>query len=119
MNHNYIAREKELPGSAGFATRCNLKKGAIDLSANYWNEVYPVSYTHLYDRQNCRGRRLSGRCRREGACLLYTSMAAAQVGDHVSVKGRMQSHTFEGQDGKLHRSYDLIAEHVSFIKKER
>ena len=45
-------------------------------------------------------------------------MAAAQVGDHVSVKGRMQSHTFEGQDGKLHRSYDLIAEHVSFIKKE-
>lgn len=46
-------------------------------------------------------------------------MTAAQVGDHVSVKGRMQSHTFEGQDGKLHRSYDLIAEHVSFIKKER
>lgn len=30
-----------MPGSAGFATRCNLKKGAIDLSANYWNEVYP------------------------------------------------------------------------------
>ena len=41
VNQNYIAREKELPGSAGFATRCNLKKGAIDLSANYWNEVYP------------------------------------------------------------------------------
>ena len=41
MNQNYIAREKELPGSAGFATRCNSKKGAIDLSANYWNEVYP------------------------------------------------------------------------------
>ena len=41
VNQNYIAREKELPGSAGFATRCNSKKGAIDLSANYWNEVYP------------------------------------------------------------------------------
>ena len=51
--------------------------------------------------------------------IAETAMAAAQVGDHVSVKGRMQSHTFEGQDGKLHRSYDLIAEHVSFIKKER
>ena len=50
--------------------------------------------------------------------IAETAMAAAQVGDHVSVKGRMQSHTFEGQDGKLHRSYDLIAEHVSFIKKE-
>ena len=51
--------------------------------------------------------------------MLWKGIAAAQVGDHVSVKGRMQSHTFEGQDGKLHRSYDLIAEHVSFIKKER
>ena len=34
--------------------------------------------------------------------IAETAMAAAQVGDHVSVKGRMQSHTFEGQDGKLH-----------------
>ena len=47
--------------------------------------------------------------------IAETAMGAA----HVSVKGRLQSHTFEGQDGKLHRSYDLIAEHVSFIKKER
>lgn len=49
--------------------------------------------------------------------IAETAMAVARVGDQVAVKGRMQSHTFEGQDGKRHRSYDLIAEHVSFIKK--
>lgn len=50
--------------------------------------------------------------------IAETAMQAARVGDWVSVKGRMQTHMFEGQDGKQHRSYDLIAEQVSFMRKE-
>ena len=42
----------------------------------------------------------------------------AQTGDTVAVKGRIQSHTFEGNDGQQHRSYDIIAEYVSLIQRE-
>lgn len=42
----------------------------------------------------------------------------AHEGDQVAIKGRLQSHTFDGKDGVTHRSYDLIAEQVSFLKTE-
>lgn len=50
--------------------------------------------------------------------IAETACNVASVGDQVAVKGRLQSHTFEGKDGLQHRSYDLIAEYVSFLKKE-
>lgn len=49
--------------------------------------------------------------------IAETAMSVARIGDRVAVKGRLQSHMYEGQDGKQYRSYDLIAEHVSFIQK--
>lgn len=39
----------------------------------------------------------------------------ARCGDTVAIKGRIQSHLFEGNDGAMHRSYDIIAEQVSFL----
>ena len=47
-----------------------------------------------------------------------TTSEVAQKGDTVAVKGRIQSHTFEGNDGQQHRSYDIIAEYVSLIQRE-
>lgn len=50
--------------------------------------------------------------------IAETTARVAQVGDQVAIKGRLQSHTFEGNDGMLHRSYDIIAENVSFLSKQ-
>lgn len=41
----------------------------------------------------------------------------AKCGDSIAVKGRVQSHMYEGSDGQLHRSYDIIAEQVSFLMR--
>lgn len=41
----------------------------------------------------------------------------AHGGDLVAIKGRIQSRMFEGNDGQMHRSYDVIAEQVSFLHK--
>ena len=49
--------------------------------------------------------------------IAETAMSVARIGDRVAVKGRLQSRMYERQDGKQYRSYDLIAEHVSFIQK--
>lgn len=50
--------------------------------------------------------------------IAQTTSEVAQKGDAVAIKGRIQSHTFEGNDGQLHRSYDIIAEYVSLLGKE-
>lgn len=50
--------------------------------------------------------------------IAETTTRLAKEGDHVAIKGRLQSHTFEGNDGLLHRSYDIIAENVSFLNKQ-
>lgn len=51
--------------------------------------------------------------------IAETTTSVASMDDHVAIKGRLQSHTFEGNDGQLHRSYDIIAEHVSFLPKQK
>ena len=50
--------------------------------------------------------------------IAETTARIAQAGDQVAIKGRLQSHTFEGNDGMMHRSYDIIAENVTFITKQ-
>ncbi|MEG0527277.1 single-stranded DNA-binding protein [Amedibacillus sp. YH-ame10] len=50
--------------------------------------------------------------------IAETTTQIANEGDQVAIKGRLQSHTFEGNDGLTHRSYDLIAENVSFLSKK-
>ena len=50
--------------------------------------------------------------------IAQTTSEVAQKGDTVAVKGRIQSHTFEGNDGQQHRSYDITAEYVSLIQRE-
>lgn len=50
--------------------------------------------------------------------IAETTTKVCRVGDTIAVKGRLQSHTYEGRDGLMHRNYDIIAEHVSFITKE-
>lgn len=50
--------------------------------------------------------------------IAETTCQVASAGDVIAVKGRLQSHTYEGKDGLQHLSYDLIAEQVSFLKKE-
>ncbi|MEF9968288.1 MAG: single-stranded DNA-binding protein [Longicatena sp.] len=47
--------------------------------------------------------------------IAETTVEVAKVGAQVAIKGRLQSHTFEGSDGNSHRSYDIIAENVSFL----
>ncbi len=43
IHHNAITRSDTLPGSKGFAVRCALNKGRIDLNENYWNTEMPLS----------------------------------------------------------------------------
>lgn len=43
IHHNAITRSDTLPGSKGFAVRCALNKGRIDLNENYWNSDMPLS----------------------------------------------------------------------------
>lgn len=50
--------------------------------------------------------------------IAETTVNVASLHDQVAIKGRLQSHLFEGNDGQPHRSYDLIAEHVSFLTKQ-
>lgn len=40
-----------------------------------------------------------------------------QLKDIIGVKGRIQSYTYEGKDGNTYRSYDIIAEKISFLNK--
>lgn len=51
--------------------------------------------------------------------IAETACAISRVGDDVAIRGRLQSHTFEGKDGLQHRSYDLIAENVTFLKHDQ
>ena len=73
-----------------------------------------VSYTHLdvYKRQ------VDTLAVTLWKGIAQTTSEVAQKGDTVAVKGRIQSHTFEGNDGQQHRSYDIIAEYVSLIQRE-
>lgn len=49
--------------------------------------------------------------------IAETASEVATIGDQVAIRGRLQSHTFEGNDGLQHRSYDIIAENVAFLSK--
>lgn len=40
-----------------------------------------------------------------------------QINDIIGVKGRIQSYSYEGKDGQTYRSYDIIAEKISFLNK--
>lgn len=51
--------------------------------------------------------------------IAETACEVSRAGDQVAIRGRLQSHVFEGKDGLQHRSYDLIAEQVSFLKREQ
>ena len=60
----------------------------------------------------------------ELSCTLWrgiaeTTASVARLGDYVAIKGRLQSRSFEGNDGNMHRSIDIIAEHVSFIGQRK
>lgn len=60
----------------------------------------------------------------EISCTLWkgiaeTTSSVAKLHDIVSIKGRMQSHNYEGRDGNVHTAYDVIAEHVSFFNKSK
>lgn len=50
--------------------------------------------------------------------IAETTARVAKQGDQIAIRGRLQSHTYEGNDGLQHRSYDIIAENVSFINKQ-
>lgn len=50
--------------------------------------------------------------------IAETTSSVAREGDLIAIRGRVQSHTYEGKDGLQHLSYDMIAEQVSFLKKE-
>ncbi len=43
IHRNVISRSNTLPGSKGYAVRCALNKGKIDLNENYWNSEMPLS----------------------------------------------------------------------------
>ena len=43
IHRNVISRSDTLPGSKGYAVRCALNKGKIDLNENYWNSEMPLS----------------------------------------------------------------------------
>ena len=47
--------------------------------------------------------------------IAETTTAACHVGDWIAVKGRLQSHDYEGKDGMMHRAYDVIAEQVTIM----
>ncbi len=49
--------------------------------------------------------------------IAQTTSDVAKKGDCVAIKGRIQSRTYEGNDGAEHRSYDIFAEHVSLLGK--
>lgn len=48
--------------------------------------------------------------------IAQTTADIAKIGDQVAIKGRIQSHVYEGSDGRQHRGYDIFAEHVSFLR---
>lgn len=49
--------------------------------------------------------------------IAQTTTDIAKIGDCVAIKGRIQSHSYEGSDGIEHRAYDIFAEQVSFLGK--
>lgn len=50
--------------------------------------------------------------------IAETTTAACQEGDWIAVKGRLQSHDYEGKDGGMHRSYDIIAEQITLLNHD-
>lgn len=40
-----------------------------------------------------------------------------EIGDVVSLKGRLQSRQYEGKEGQHYLAYDIIAEFVTFLNK--
>ena len=41
IHHNVISRAETLEGNKGYAARCSLNQGKIDLSENYWDSQFP------------------------------------------------------------------------------
>lgn len=50
--------------------------------------------------------------------IAETATAACQTGDMIAVKGRLQSHDYEGKDGVMYRSYDIIAEQITLLSPD-
>ena len=50
--------------------------------------------------------------------IAQTTAEVAKAGDLVAVKGRIQSHEYEANDGHKYRGYDLFAEHVTFLNQK-
>lgn len=49
--------------------------------------------------------------------IAQTTADVAKKGDQVAIKGRIQSHVYEGNDGRKYRGYDIFAEQISFLRE--
>ena len=50
--------------------------------------------------------------------IAESTVAIAQVGDILAVKGRLQTSSYESQEGIIYYNYELIAEKVSFVNSK-
>lgn len=50
--------------------------------------------------------------------IAETCVKHCKVGDVLGIKGRIQSREYKANDGNVYLNYDIIAEKVSFLKKE-
>ena len=47
--------------------------------------------------------------------IAETTASICKPGDSVAIKGRIQSHDYEGRDGVIRSAYDIIAEFVDYV----
>lgn len=47
--------------------------------------------------------------------IAETTANICKPGDSIAIKGRLQSHEYEGRDGVMRCSYDIIAEFVDYV----
>ena len=57
-------------------------------------------------------------------CVLWNSAATntaeyCRAGDVIGVKGRLQTHNYEDENGKIHYVTDVVAERVTFLSTNK